>query len=88
MIFPKAGGEAFAKDIKKENLEFGFVDAGHFALESHLVSSMGLNYLSNCFRTLTPVLPHLTNRMRSLGACWLSSKGSQSDTIGALSGFT
>ncbi|KAL7409069.1 Alpha/Beta hydrolase protein [Mrakia frigida] len=36
MIFPKAGGEAFAKDIKKENLVVAFNDGCHFALESHL----------------------------------------------------
>ena len=39
MIFPKEGGEAFAKDIKKENLVIALNDGCHFALESHLVSS-------------------------------------------------
>lgn len=33
-IFPPVGAEAYKRDVK--NLEFHYVDGGHFALESHL----------------------------------------------------
>jgi pimeloyl-ACP methyl ester carboxylesterase len=41
-IFILPGGEAYARDVKKENFELHALDAGHFAIETNEVEIAGL----------------------------------------------